>query len=162
MTPLCLVWHFAFQNYFSLARGRLFLGTFPVKLLLKLCWEQLALFSFGLCVRTCLLASTRDVQIFTDVTVLVSLPACFTSGYWKVRCLFVMLFTTCYMMGGVGGCYLKAEIYLSLKFHYLFSFFQLLLRLGLFITNGKNNVCLCLVYIFCCTQTQVKCLPLLY
>lgn len=99
---------FAFQNYYSLARGRLFLGTFPVKLLLKLCWEQLALFSFGLCVRICLLASTKDVQIFTDVTVLFSLPECFTSGYWKVGCLFVMLFTTCYIMG-CGGVLFKSR-----------------------------------------------------
>lgn len=107
MTPLCLVWHLHFRTTSPL-QGE---GCFWVLFQWNSCWSYaesswhfLALGSASGLVS----ASTRDVQIFTDVTVLVSLPECFTSGYWKVRCLFVMLFTTCYMMG-CGGVLFKSR-----------------------------------------------------
>lgn len=120
----------------------LFLGTFPMELLLKLCWEWLAPFSFGIWVRSCLSASTEDVQIFNDVIVLFSLPECFTRGYWKLWCLLFVLFITCYMVGGVGMLSKSRDISVTEVSLLVWFFFQLILRLGLFIMNSRNNVCL--------------------
>lgn len=133
-------------------KGKVVLGYLSNEAPAEAMWRIAGTFwLWVLCQGLYLSAFTRDVWIFADVIVLVSLPECFRSGYWKVWHPLFTLFTICFMVGCIGGCYLKAEIYLLLKFHYLSTFFQLILTLGLFITNSKNNVWVVSVYIFCCT-----------